>query len=83
MFGYNLAGDYGNDMSAEYAITPAIDASQYSHVNLSFYRWLGVESSTWDHAKVEWSTDGSSWNLLWENGATMSESAWTFQNLAS
>jgi len=78
--GYDLAGDYSNNMPVYYATTGAIDASQYTDVSLSFYRWLGVESASWDHANVQVSNDGTSWTTVWEHtGSAISDSAWQQQ----
>ena len=81
VIGYDLQGDYPNDMSAEYATTPAIDASQYRHVHLSFYRWLGVADSWSDEASVEVSNDGANWITVWTHGWTwVADTEWVFQS---
>jgi len=67
VYGYNPAGNYPNDMSAEYLTTSSIDCSAYSNVQLVFMRWLGVESSYWDHADIEVSDDGVNWSQVWGN----------------
>ena len=67
VYGYNLNGDYPNLMSEENLTTGALDFSNWDHVELRFWRWLGVESSRWDHARIEASTDGASWTTVWEN----------------
>jgi hypothetical protein len=48
---------------------------------LSFQRWLGVESSTFDKAGIEISNDGgATWAPIWSNpAATLNESAWGLQ----
>ncbi|OPX21420.1 MAG: hypothetical protein B1H04_06700, partial [Planctomycetales bacterium 4484_123] len=81
VIGYNLNGQYDNNMaSAEDAVTPAIDCTGYSDVTLEFWRWLGVENHTWDHAAVEVSNDATNWTTVWANGsATIEDSAWTPQ----
>jgi hypothetical protein len=78
VYGYNLAGDYSNNMP-EYALTTgAIDCSRLLESELRFWRWLGVERNAYDHASVEISTDGSSWTTLWENpSSTVSDNDWT------
>ncbi|MGB2821988.1 MAG: Ig-like domain-containing protein, partial [Phycisphaerae bacterium] len=66
--GYNLSGDYPNNLSPpRYATTPGIDCSQAEDVTLSFYRWLGVESSYWDHADIYVSRNGMVWQPVWTN----------------
>ncbi len=80
VIGFNLNGDYSDNMPLYYATTPAIDASLFEDVGLSFYRWLGVESSFFDQATVEVSNDGANWTLVWENSTNgVTDSSWTQQ----
>ncbi|RMF71486.1 MAG: hypothetical protein D6744_17900 [Planctomycetota bacterium] len=80
VYGYNLAGDYANLIPAYYLTTTAIDLSDARQTELRFWRWLGVESSTFDHASVEISTDGSTWTPLWtHSGGSISDSSWSQQ----
>jgi parallel beta-helix repeat protein len=67
VYGYNLNGDYEDDMPAYYLTTPAIDCSGYENVSLRFMRWLGVESSYFDNASIEVSNDGTNWIKVWQN----------------
>ncbi|MFO7990788.1 MAG: S8 family serine peptidase [Thermoplasmata archaeon] len=79
VIGYDLTGDgdYENDLSTTYwATSPVIDLSGYSGINMEFQRWLGVESSSYDHAYIE-VYDGSAWQQIWSNGGSMSDGAWT------
>ncbi|MBN2053426.1 S8 family serine peptidase [bacterium] len=78
VYGYNLAGDYTNGMPVYSLTTPAFDCSVAGQVTLSFQRWLGVESSSWDHARLKVSSDGgASWQQVWQNGETsMNGGAW-------
>jgi subtilisin family serine protease len=79
--GYNLDGNYQNSLPVTYTTTPPFDCSDASQVKLSFWRWLGVESSSWDHASVEISnTGGSSWDIVWEHtGGTLVDTSWIYQ----
>jgi carboxypeptidase D len=79
VFGYNLGGDYGNSMSERYLTTPAIDCSAIVSTELRFQRWLNVEQPAYDHATLEVSTNGSSWQRLWENTAEVLDTAWQLQ----
>ncbi len=76
--GYNLSGDYPNNMSStEWATTSAFDCSSTSVVNISFWAWLGVEQSVYDHAYISVSNNnGSSWTNIWENTDTLDGGAW-------
>ncbi len=79
VFGYNLLGDYPNNMSSTlYLTTDPMDLRGVFDVQLTYQRWLGVERAQWDHAYVEISTDGSSWTTVWENPVptSISDSDW-------
>jgi len=79
VFGYNLNGDYANNMSVRYLTTTAIDCSGLIDVELRFYRWLGAER--FDHATVEVSNDGVDWTAIWQNptDSDVSENSWSLQ----
>ncbi|MFQ5452818.1 MAG: thrombospondin type 3 repeat-containing protein [Candidatus Zixiibacteriota bacterium] len=76
VFGYNLNGDYENNLPQRHLTTPAIDCSGISGVTLKFWRWLGVEQPAYDHAYVKVSNNGSSWTTLWQNTAEVSDNSW-------
>lgn len=77
--GYNLGGSYGNNLTTLYATTSSFDCSGASQAYLSFQQWLGVESSSYDHAAIEISNNnGSSWETVWEHaGGSIEPSSWT------
>ncbi len=77
VYGYNLNGDYESDMSERHLTTTAIDCSELTQVQLKFWRWLGVEQPSYDHAYIRVSTDGSSWTQLWTNGSEVADSSWS------
>jgi VCBS repeat-containing protein len=80
VLGYNLSGDYPSSMATQWAQTPAIDVSQFQNVQLSYYRWLNVESFSYDQAVVQVSNDGVSWTTIWQNpDTTLTDSSWTLQ----
>jgi len=76
VYGYNLSGDYENDLPATYLTTPPIDCSAYTNVGISFQRWLGVEQPQYDRATLEVSSNGTDWVPVWTNDATIEDSAW-------
>ncbi len=80
VIGYNLAGDYTNNLPRIDATTPAIDLTGKYFTTMEYRRWLGVESATYDHAGLEISNNGSTWTTLWSHTATsaLNESAWSF-----
>jgi hypothetical protein len=77
VYGYNLSGDYGNNLPERHLTTGAIDCSNLSAVSVKFWRWLGVEQSSYDHAYLRVSTNGSSWTTVWENSAEVADSNWS------
>ncbi len=82
VYGVNLDGDApasagDNELTLT---TPSIDLTDATAVQLSFWRWLGVERNQYDNARVRLSVDGGAWTVLWENGAdTIDDSTWSEQ----
>lgn len=77
VLGYNLDGDYDNSMPEYSATLEGIDCSDLTNVTLRFQRWLNVETSAYDHAYIRVSVDGgTSFQTIWENTATLENSAW-------
>jgi len=79
VYGYNLAGDYPANLGQEHLTTGAIDCSEIAGVSLRFWRWLGVEEPSWDHASIGVSTDGTTWQTVWENSGEVADSGWSRQ----
>ncbi len=79
VYGFNLSGDYTNNMPETHLTTTALDLTGVSGAQVSFQRWLNVEQPLYDHAYFRISTNGSTWTTLWENGAEITDSAWTEQ----
>jgi hypothetical protein len=77
VYGYNLNGDYANNLPPQYLTTTVLDCSNLTAVELRFWRWLGVEVT--DHAGIEVSTDGTTWATVWSNITTISEATWSRQ----
>jgi len=79
VYGYNLAGNYENDMAEYRLTTSALNCTLAENVALSFWRWLGVESSLYDDAKVQVSNDGTNWTDVWVNGAgNLADTSWVY-----
>ena len=76
--GYNLAGQYGNGLGEIHATTPAFDCSDSTDTTLRFKRWLGVESSTYDHASIAISTNaGFNWDIIYDHqGGSFTDPSW-------
>ena len=76
VMGYNLAGDYANNLPERSLTTGAIDCSNLDAVTLRFRRYLNVEQPSYDHAYLRVSTNGSTWTTIWENGGEITDSSW-------
>ena len=77
VFGYNLAGDYPNNMPERYLTAGPFDFSRHANVTLRFWRWLGVDGA--DEATISASADGAEWFPIWGKSATVSDSQWSEQ----
>ncbi len=78
VFGYNLNGDYTNNMAEKYLTTGAIDLSGLYNTELKFYRWLGVEQSSYDHASIQVKAGNGSWMTIWSNpDSETADNSWT------
>jgi len=76
VFGYNLNGDYENNLGETYITGPAVDCTGRDNVFLKFCRWLGVEQPIYDQARVMVSNDGANWTQVWINHATIGDLEW-------
>ena len=81
VYGYNLAGDYQNNMPERHLTSTAVDCTELFGVRLRFQRWLGVEQPDYDHASIRVSTDGVDWTTVWENDAEIADNSWTEMDL--
>lgn len=79
VYGYNLNGDYEDNLPERHLTTAAIDCSALTSVSLRFWRYLNVEQQNYDHAYVRISTNGSAWTTLWQNTSELTDAVWTFQ----
>jgi gingipain R len=76
VYGYELAGNYPNNLPEKHLTTKPIDCTKLTRVTLKFWRWLNVEGSEFDRAFVRVSTDGMKWTTVWENGADIADKGW-------
>ncbi len=76
VYGYNLAGDYENDLPERHLVTGAMDCSQLEGVILKFKRWLNVEEAAYDHAELAASNDGVTFSTIWKNVFEITDTAW-------
>lgn len=81
VYGYNLSGDYTNNMGETHLTSLAINCTGQSGVHLTFWRRLGVEQPAYDHAYVRVSNNLINWTTVWQNESEVADSAWVFQDL--
>ena len=75
-FGYNLYGNYEDNMDSVHLISPPINCFNKTVVKLSFWRCLGVEAPIYDHALISISTDAVNWQTVWENTSEVFDVDW-------
>lgn len=74
IIGFNLAGNYPNNLAIAYATTPVIDCRNETALSLRFQRWLRLRSS--DTARIQVSTNGVNWTNLFNTTASVTDTAW-------
>ncbi len=84
VYGYDLAalpgGGYADSLAETHLTSTAIDCTGLTNVQLRFWRWLGVEKSSYDHAYVRVSSDLTNWTTIWENpNQDISDATWLQQ----
>ncbi len=81
VYGYDIGGDYTNDLSEKHLTTTPIDCLGLRDVRLKFWRWLGVQKAPKDHAYVRVSNDGTNFTTVWENPSSddIEDAAWIQQ----
>ena len=75
------SGDYEINLSdrAYAATSPDIDCSNYTNVQMTFWRYLNVEQPLYDHAYID-IYDGSTWQQIWTNSSGIEDAAWSQLN---
>ena len=82
VLGYNLQGDYANNLQPTHVTTNPINISGHENVQLQFSRYLNVEQPIYDHASISvrggigGDGDGGTWNSIWSNQATIEDNQW-------
>jgi uncharacterized repeat protein (TIGR01451 family) len=79
VFGVNLHGDYSLEIGGPAYLTAGpFDFSGYTGMRLHFQRWLNTDVQPYVYATIELSSDGTNWNLVWDNGTSeIADHAWT------
>lgn len=73
--GYNLSGNYANNLSPRHATTPPIDTTGATALTLRFRRWLRIRPN--DPAFIEVSANGAEWISIWRRTTTLTDTGWT------
>lgn len=83
VFGFNLAGAYSNNLAtSRFLTTLPMDCSTLAGTRLRFRRWLGVQASSGDQAKIEVATSLSPWTPEWQHvGTAIGDTSWTLVDL--
>jgi len=81
VYGYNLNGDYPNNLPERHLTSTAVDCTDLYGVHLKFWRWLGVEQAVYDHAYVRVSNNGANWTTVWQNAGEIADYAWVEMDL--
>jgi len=80
VYGVNLQGDYTlSDPGPHHLTGGPMDFSAYSHVHLQFARWLNSDEADFVRVFIEVSTDGVTWQPVWEYGdgeTSITDDAW-------
>ncbi len=81
VYGYNLNGDYPNDLPEKNLTSQSLDFRGLRNTHLKFRRWLGVEQPEYDHARVSVSTNGADFETVWSNADEVADSSWVFMDI--
>ena len=77
VLGYNLNGNYANNMPQYFVTTTPIAVNATTGLGVTFQRWLGMESATFDHASFQARANGGTWQTLYEHtGGSFGDDAW-------
>jgi len=82
VYGYNLDGDYENNLPEQHLTSSPIDCTGLAAVKLSFWRWLGVEYPLYDHAYIKASHNGLLWMPVWRNTTEVADTEWVYQEFS-
>ncbi len=79
VYGYNLYGNYPNNLPETYLTTPALNCSKLIRTSVKFWRWLCIDGFGW--GAVEASNDGENWTTIWESHDWLPDSSWSQMDL--
>jgi hypothetical protein len=76
VLGYNLSGDYANNLGETHLTTGVLSFQNSTNTVLQFKRYLNVEQPAYDNATISISVMGDPWTTVWANQATITDSQW-------
>jgi len=79
VYGYNLYGNYPNNLPETHLTTPAINCSRLIKTHLIFQRWLCVDG--FGRGFVSVSNDQINWIKIWVGSDWMPDSIWNEMDL--
>lgn len=81
VIGNDIGGQYNNGISGtQWLTSPIIDCTGWTNVYFEFYRWLGIESSNYDHAYIA-VYNGASWTTIWSHsGGSFTDNSWNLRS---
>ncbi len=76
VIGYNLNGDYENNLSEKHLVAGPFNLSGNQNTQLQFSRYLNVEQPVYDHASIAVKSGAGSWQTVWTNSSEITDSQW-------
>jgi len=76
VLGYNLNGDYENNLPQTHLTSEQLDFSNDQNIHLKFKRYLNVEQPTWDHASISVRSGNGPWTTIWTNPTVIQDNQW-------
>lgn len=76
VLGYNLNGDYENNMSEKHLVSEQMNMSNQYNTKLQFKRHLNVEQPSYDHASISVRVGTGAWSTIWSNPSGIEDDQW-------
>ncbi|MBC8201700.1 MAG: hypothetical protein H8E86_06585 [Planctomycetes bacterium] len=76
VLGYNLGGDYPNNLSQTHITSESLDLSNKTNTQLQFKRYLNVEQPIYDNATISVRAGNGPWVTIWSNPTTIEDNQW-------
>ncbi len=76
VLGYNLNGDYSNNLSEKHLVSEVLNLSNKTNVQLQFCRYLYVELPAYDQASIGVRAGNGTWSTVWSNTSVVEDNQW-------